>query len=499
MINVLDVLAPTIIFTICSVVTVPLLIFVRKKSRNKGLFTIVWIAISFSAATISVVHIGIEYYKQCSTQPFLNVSFGEASMVPVSSTFLVDAVSVYMAVAYLIVSFISCMYSVLYVKADEKLSERYYALMLMLTGTVIAASFSGDLLTLFIFWEASAAGSCFLIIYRRTPESLEASIKYLIMIVIASGFIVYGLSTVYGLAGGTLNFWAVKNALMTVENKQLLVIAFAFIAAGYGIETAIVPFHMWLPDAYTAAPASSSALLSGLIDQASYYVFLRVLIYILTPSIIVDWPYALAIFSVLTMTVGNLFALAQTNVKRMISYVCVADIGYNLIAITSVTPLGIMGNLYFFFVGGMTTALSFMAIGIINNMGLKTLDDFSGIGRKLPATSLALIIAALSFSGVPPLAGFMAKYMVFTAAIEGNMAWLAVIGVLNSVLQTAYFLRLIHYMYAKSSTKPIKAKEPWKLLVPIYILVIAIVLIGIYPALTLGLIYPAAEQMPLMP
>jgi proton-translocating NADH-quinone oxidoreductase chain N len=304
---------------------------------------------------------------------------------------------------------------------------------------------------------------------------------------------------VYGLTG-SLNFWVAREALMAAENKQLLVIAFAFITAGYAIETAIVPFHMWLPDAYTAAPPSSSAFLSALVDQGSYYILMRVLIYILTPPTIVNWPFALAIFSVLTMTVGNLFALAQHNVKRMISYVCVADIGYNLVAITSVTSLGIMANLFFFLVAAMETALSFMATGILNDRGLETLEDLSGMGRKMPMTSLAFVIAALSFSGVPPLAGFVAKYMVFTSAIESNVAWLAVVGVLNTVLQSAYFLRVIHYLYAKAPKKSAKAKEPKKLLVPIYFLVVAIVLLGIYPALALELISPAAGQItPLIP
>jgi proton-translocating NADH-quinone oxidoreductase chain N len=497
MLNILDVLMPTIVFTVCAILTLPLLRFVRRRKLNPQLFMVVWIFISFAAASVSVLHIATEYYAQ--PQPFLNISSVGESMLPLSSSFLVDAVSVYMAMAYLVVGLASCLYGVLYVKSNEPLSERYYALILMVTGTVMAATFSGDLLTLFIFWEATAAGSCFLVVYRKTRKSLEASLKYLVMIIIASGFIVYGLSMVYGLTG-SLNFWTAREALMTAENKQLLVIAFAFITAGYAIETAIVPFHMWLPDAYTAAPSSSSAFLSALIDQGSYYILMRVLIYILTPPAIVNWPFALAIFSALTMTVGNLFALAQNNVKRMISYVCVADIGYNLVAITSVTSLGIMANLFFFLVAAMETALSFMATGILNDRGLETLEDLSGIGRKMPMTSLAFVISALSFAGVPPLAGFVAKYMVFTSAIESNVAWLAVIGVLNTVLQSAYFLRVIHYLYAKAPKNSIEAKEPRKLLVPIYLLVIAIVLLGIYPALALNLIYPAAGQInPLIP
>jgi len=367
----------------------------------------------------------------------------------------------------------------------------------MVLGSVMAATFSGDLLTLFIFWEASAAGSCFLIVYKKRPKSIEACLKYLVMIIIASGFIVYGLSIIYGLVG-SLNFWTVRDALMALSDKRLLITAFAFVACGYAIETAIVPFHMWLPDAYTAAPASSSAFLSAIIDQASYYVFMRILIYVLTPPFILNWPFALAVFSALTMTVGNFFALAQSNVKRMISYVCVADIGYNLVAITSVKSLGIMGNLFFFFVGGMTTALAFMVVGIFNDLGLKTLEDFSGIGRKFPMTSLALVIAVLSFSGIPPLAGFVAKYMVFTAAIEAGMAWLAVVGVLNSLLQTAYLVRLVHYMYAKQVRIRTKGKTPIKLLIPVYALTVFIIILGIYPSLALTIIHPAAQQLSLL-
>jgi len=319
------------------------------------------------------------------------------------------------------------------------------------------------------------------------------------MIIIASAFIVYGLSIVYGITG-TLNFWAVKQALTALQDKHLLVIAFIFIATGYAIEAAVVPFHMWLPDAYTAAPASSSAFLSALIDQGSYYVLLRVLIYILTPSTVLNWTVMLAVFSALTMIVGNLFAFSQRNVKRLIAYVCIADVGYNLVAITSVTPLGIMGNLYFFLIGGTTTALAFMAVGILNRMGFETLDDFSGIGRKAPFTSLALLLSAFSFAGVPPLAGFIAKYLVFTAAIEANLSWLAVIGVLTSIIQTAYLLRLINYMYAKTpQEKEISIKEPKKLLVPIFILSGAIIILGIYPTIILNLIEPVTQQLPFIP
>jgi NADH-quinone oxidoreductase subunit N len=203
----------------------------------------------------------------------------------------------------------------------------------------------------------------------------------------------------------------------------------------------------------------------------------------------------LAFMAAFTMIIGNMFALIQNNVKTLIGNICVADVGYNLVGITSVTALGLQGNLYFFLIGGLTTALAFMAVGIVNHYGFKTLDDFSGIGRKMPLVSFALLIAAFSFAGVPPLGGFIAKYLVFTAAIQSNFTWLAVIGVLMSVVQTAYLFRLVNIMYAKKPKDETKIKEHKKLLIPIFILVAAIIILGLFPSILLDPIQHAAQQL----
>jgi len=407
---------------------------------------------------------------------------------------MIDGISIYMAIMFVAVSAVVVFYSIFYVDSSKRPSERYFAIMLMLTAAVMGAVFSGDLLTLFIFWEAAAAGSSFLMIYKKDPASLNSTLKYLVMIIIASAFIVFGLSIVYGLTG-SLSFWAVREALMVLADKNLLLIAFILIATGYAIEAAIVPFHFWLPDAYTAAPSSSAAFLSALIDQGSYYVLIRVLLFILTPPSVLNWTFMLAVMAALTMIVGNLFALIQDNVKRLIANICVADVGYNLVGITSVTALGLTGNLYFFLIGGITTALSFMAVGVISRYGFRTLEDFSGLGKKMPFVSLALVIAGLSFAGVPPFGGFMAKYLVFTAAIQANLSWLAVIGVLTSVLQAAYLFRLVNYMYAKNPKDESVIKEPKRFLIPIFILVAAIIILGLYPQIVFNLIDPVIKQL----
>ncbi len=499
MVEILDTVLPIISLVIFSLLTIPVFRVIRE-SKHKTVFSLSWFSTGFIVTGIAVANLAGKYYSLPSPQPFLNMTLTSSPFAALSSAFMIDAISVYMAIIFTTISAIVFLYSFFYVDSNERISGRYYAVMLLLTAALMGAVFSGDLLTLFIFWEAAAAGSSFLMVYKKTPASLNSTLKYLVMIIIASAFIVFGLSIVYGLTG-TLNFWAVKNALTILSDKHLLLIAFIFIATGYAIESAIVPFHFWLPDAYTAAPASSSAFLSALMDQGSYYVLIRVLIFILTPSGVLNWTFTLAVMAALTMIVGNLFALIQDNVKRLIANICVADVGYNLVGITSVTSLGIMGNLYFFLIGGITTALCFMAMGIINRMGFKTLEDFTGLGRKAPLVSLALLLAALSFAGVPPLGGFIAKYLVFTAAIEANLGWLAVIGVLTSVVQTAYLLRLVNYMYAKKPQEEneTKLKEPKKLLIPIFILVAAIIILGLYPTIVFNLINPVIQQLQFIP
>ncbi len=493
----LEAFLPIAIFVMFSLLTMPVTNIARM-GRHKSAIMLLWFIIVFTVISMFVASLAVKYYAQMGKEPFLNLTFSSNPNRIFSSTFTIDAVSIYMAIIFTIISAITFLYSLFYIDASEPLSGRYYSLTLMITACVIGACFSGDFLTLFIFWEASAVGSGFLMLYEGSPRSIHATLKYLVMIIIASAFIVYGLSIIYGLTG-TLNFWAVKQILASLKDKHLLILSFIFMATGYAIESAIVPFHMWLPDAYTTAPASSSAFLSALIDQGSYYVLLRILVYILTPPAILDWRLVLAFLSVLSMIVGNLFALIENDIKRLISYVCIADVGYNLIAITSVTSLGVMGNLYFFFVGGLTTALSFMAVGILNNAGLKTLRDLSGIGRRMPLTSLALLTGAFSFSGFPPFAGFFAKYLVFTAAIEAGLSWLALIGVLTSIVQAAYFLRLVNYMFAKKSRREDELDEPKKLLIPVLTLTITIILLGIYPTIVLKLIEPVVQQIPLIP
>ena len=494
MIEILDVALPIVSLVVFALLTIPTLKAIRK-STHKTALTLLWFAVVFLFTFGAVANLAIKYYALPPSGHFVSLNVSDSPLASLASAFLLDGISIFMAIIFVSISAVVMLYSVLYINPAERPSERYYAIMIMLTAALIGAVFAGDLLTLFIFWESAAAGSSFLMLYKKNRRSLNATLKYIVMIVIASAFIVFGLSLVYGITG-TLNFIAVKDALLTLADNQLLIIAFLFIIAGYAIESAIVPFHFWLPDAYNSAPASTASFLSALIDQGSYYVLIRVLLFIMIPTGALDWRMLLAVLAASTMIMGNLFALIQKNVKLLIAYICVADVGYNLVAITSYTQLGLQGNLYFFLIGGITTALAFMAVGIMNHYGMRTFEDFSGLGRKMPITSLALVIAALSFAGVPPLGGFMGKYLVFTAAIQSGFSWLAVIGVIVSVLQTAYLFRLINYMYSRKPKDEKIIKEPKKLLIPVLILAAALIILGLFPSLVMDLLQNVFVALP---
>jgi len=495
MVALIDVILPLITLVIAALLTLPVFRLIRK-SNNKTALTLGWFIAVFAIAGAAVANLALNYY---STQlpGILSLGLNGSSSNMFSSAFMIDAISIYMAIIIIAISAVVVVYTVFSVGSNERPSERYFAIMLMTTAAILGAVLAGDLLTFFIFWEAATAGAAFLMLYKKNAFSINATLKYLIMVIIASAFILFGYSLVFGLTG-TLNYLALGQALAHLSSNHLLIVAFIFIAAGYAIEAAIVPFHFWLPDAYTAAPAPSAAFLSALVDQGSYYILIRILLYIVVPkgsNAVLDWTLMLAALAAVTMITGNLFALIQSDVKRLIAYICVADVGYNLVAISSVSSLGLLGNLYFFLIGGITTALAFMAVGVINSHGFKSMDDLSGLGKKMPLVCLALVMAGLSFAGVPPFGGFIGKYLVFTAAIQANLSWLAVIGVLTSVLQTAYLFRLIYVMYGKKAKDETPIKESKNILIPIFILAGTLIILGLFPNIVLSLIQPVVHQI----
>jgi len=330
MINLIDIILPIFTLIVAAILTIPIFKVIRNSPHKTGL-SLGWFLTVFAVAAVTVVNLVLSYYSGNATPSSVTLTLDGTVDAAIATSFYIDAISIFMAIIIIAISAVVVVYTVYFVNSCDRPSDRYLASMLILTGALLGAVLAGDLLTFFIFWEAATGAAAFLMLYRKNAFTLNATLKYLVMVIIASAFVLFGLSIVYGLTG-TLNYVALREAICALSGSDmtLLIVSFVFIAAGYAIEAAIVPFHFWLPDAYTAAPAPSAAFLSALVDQGSYYILIRILLFIiLPPSVggVFDWTLMLAVMAALTMIVGNIFALIQNDIKRMVAYICVADVG----------------------------------------------------------------------------------------------------------------------------------------------------------------------------
>jgi NADH-quinone oxidoreductase subunit N len=322
-------------------------------------------------------------------------------------------------------------------------------------------------------------------LHRSNPRSTEASLKYFILGAFASAFFAYGGALVYGAAGST-QYSVIANTLTAgAGNPTLLYPGIALMLAGFAFKVSLVPFHMWTPDVYQGAPTPVTAFMSVGTKAAGFAAFMRFLLEAV-PAQQPTWGMALAILAVLTMTLGNLAALRQTSLKRMLAYSSIAHAGYILVGLAPGTTQGADAALFYLF------TYAFMNIGafaIVVALEKAQADDAlqnraAGIADRWPLLAFAMAIFMFSLSGVPPLAGFFGKFYVFKAAVDGGWTWLAVIGMLNSAIGLYYYLRVTVAMYFESaSAESADRREAGILRVGVIVAAIATVLIGVYPGL----------------
>jgi NADH-quinone oxidoreductase subunit N len=315
-----------------------------------------------------------------------------------------------------------------------------------------------NLVTLFLALEILSIALYVLVgLDRAERRSSEAALKYLLLGAFASGFLLYGMALTYGQAG-TTSLGGVRAYVDSLGGKfpPLLWIGLGLMIAGLGFKVALVPFQMWTPDAYQGAPTSVTAFMSVGAKAAGFAALIRVVLYTFG-DLQANWELVLAILATLTMTVGNLGALRQTNLKRMLAYSSIAHAGYILAGVAA-GPSGQLGAsavLFYLFAYAFMNVAAFavvIAVGRFAGSGGRgeTLEDLAGLGARKPGLAAAMALCMLSLAGVPPLAGFLAKLYVFGAAVEAGLTWLAVVGVINSVVSAAYYLRVVVAMYMPS-------------------------------------------------
>ncbi len=338
-----------------------------------------------------------------------------------------------------------------YIRREGQEAGEFYILILLSALGMMLMAAAGDLIIVFLGLETMSIALYVLTgFFRNRLEAGEASMKYFLIGAFASGFFLYGIALIFGATGST-NLDRIANAVAAGAGRDpMLVIGFGLLLVGFGFKISAVPFHMWAPDAYEGAPTSIAAFIATGSKAAAFASLLRVLLTALRGAPL-DWPMLMWGLAAITMTVGNVVALAQQNLKRMLAYSSIAHVGYMLVGVVAGGALGNGSVLFYLLVYTFTTAGAFGAILLLERNGREAvqLADYGGLATRHPLLAVALSIFLLSLIGIPPTAGFVGKFYLFGAAVKSGYVWLAVIGVLNSAVAAYYYLRLIVFMYMR--------------------------------------------------
>jgi proton-translocating NADH-quinone oxidoreductase chain N len=408
----------------------------------------------------------------------------------------VDPFSLFFAVVFLFISTLVSVTSISYMKQTVS-PITYYSLLLFSTFGMMLVALSVDLVVLFVSWELMSVPTYVLTgILKKDPESNEAALKYFLTSALSSGLLIYAISLIFGVTGST-NIITISETLSSQNLllKPMSVLAIALFIAGFGMKVAAVPFHMWIPDAYEGAPTTIAALLAAGTKAGGFAALLRVFVVGLV-FFKTEWSTIFAVIALLTMTLGNLGALMQKSFTRLLAYSSIAQSGYIMIGLAAATPLGIEGSLFHILNHSVMKSAAFLAAAVVlMKLSTTALSGYSGLGRRMPYTALALSISLLGLAGVPPLSGFMSKLVLFTAAVDSHLYWLALAGVLNSAFSLAYYGWVIKRMYLDEAADMSPVREP-RLFIGVLALSTAItVIVGVYPEPFLSLMLRIAAWL----
>ena len=349
-----------------------------------------------------------------------------------------DGFSLLMLVAVSLVGLAAGLFSVDYMERYGA-KANFYALLLVMTAGMNGLVLSTDLFGVYLFLEVAAIASYALVAFGLKHDELEAAFKYLMLSVVASAFILVGIAVLFGMTG-SLGFAEVAAGLRELGAGSVVGFAAALFILGFGLKAALIPFHAWLPDAHPSAPAPISAILSGLLIKVSgVYALTRIFfnVFGLTPAL----SAVLMILGTVSVVVAAFLALGQRDIKRMLAYSSISQVGYVILGIGIGTPLGIAGGLFHLFNHALAKALLFLNSGSIQQAtGTRNLDEMGGLAKRMPFTAATTLIGSLSIAGVPPLNGFWSKLIIIIALIQAGHPVLAVIAVLASVLTLWYYL-----------------------------------------------------------
>ncbi len=431
---------------------------------------------------------------------------GEASFF--YNALVIDSLSQIFKIIFIVVSLLVVIASIHYFR-DNRNQDEYYALILLATVGMMVVASANDLLSLFIGFELASMSTYVLAGFeKKNPSSLEAALKYFIIGSLSSALMLFGMSLVYGVSG-TTNIPAILEFFKTSPLTGLDVLAMVFLVAGFGFKMALVPFHMWAPDTYEGSPTVVSSLLAAGSKKMGFVAAFRVLVLALV-AVRADIQVLFAILAVITMTYGNVVAISQKSIKRMLAYSSIAQAGYISLAFVVMTQMSIAGGVLLALGHALMKGGAFLAVAVVgymvlsDNKNAKNTDDlsnFAGLGKRAPITALSLFVFFLALAGIPPSAGFIGKFVLFYSvtieAVSTASTWLlaiVVIAILNSALSIYYYARVIKYMYVLPPNGE-RIHEPLPYVVAILLAVIGTIGIGLYPEPVIKMAMDAASVL----
>ncbi len=381
--------------------------------------------------------------------------------------------------------------SIDWVEKEAKRQAEYYALILVICAGLMFLASARDLITIFIALELSSIPQYVLAGWGKNRKSSEAGLKYLLTGAIASSILLYGMALLYGVTGTTsLDDIATQIDLIGADNRSVLVLAMTLLIAGFGFKMAIVPFQMWVPDVYQGAPTPVAAFLSVGSKGAAFAVVIRIFFEALPAEFLSDdWSMIFAVLAAVSMTVGNVMAVVQKDIKRMLGYSSIAQAGTFMIGLAAISAsdgeftLGASGVLFFVAAYAFTNLGAFIGvIAISQRIGSDLIADYKGMYRRAPLLTTTVAFCLISLTGIPPTVGFWAKIYIFNAGIRADLGWLVIIGVLNTMISAFYYFGVVKSMFTgePEEKEPIRTAAP--MMIAMAITTIGVLVFGIIPA-----------------
>src|SRR4030065_591424 len=412
--------------------------------------------------------------------------------------FISDSYSAFFKLIFFFAAFLTILISVRHIAIEKINFGEYYALILFSTlGMMIMVS-TKNLMVLYLGLELMSRAICILSGFIRSDSrSNEAALKYLILGAFSSAFLLYGISIIYGLTGTTdLRAIAVYINENGLTGNKMLLLSVIFFVVAFGFNIAIAPFHMWTPDVYEGAPTAITAFMSVGPKAAGFAIIGRVF-YEAFGALYVYWGNMLLPLALITIVIGNVIALSQTNIKRMLAYSSIAHSGYALLGIIAGTPDGLMSTMNYLMIYAFMNIGAFSVVIMLRREGFSgvDIDDYQGLAKKHPITAAAMLVFMFSLTGIPPTAGFFGKFYVFMEAVKAGYVEIVVIAVIFSAVSAYFYLRIVMYMYMREPKEDIMLKASPSISLALVITAAGTLLFGIMPSALIELVRKSVGGM----